>query len=320
MTIALSDSEIAILTDWSCRAPNRLSKRARIILDLATEAPTQKVANKFRVSKNRVSIIESRFLKEGVLGLLDSSRTGRPTKLFEVMKDDLFDLLQEECVDPEDVKRLASKHNVSCDAIWRTVRILDGSLSRQSARSVPVFVTSDIARRLVGLVVVQDVAISVQVIGPERYGGVKKQGHWDRPAIANTDDAGETNPNSLLNALTIASRDARLSKEGLTVGRMSNEQALRWAQKIRDILRGSDRAISISVMGNFASSAMLTYLSFLKLQFTHRSELKCRVKVNLYTALEHWIANRPGTATAEAAAAASAAHQDGGAPGAADPQ
>lgn len=78
--LVLTDAEIAQLTAWSRRpkTARAIAERARIILASASGAPSLAVADAVGVTRQTVGKWRTRFLAQGLDGLLDAPRPGAP--------------------------------------------------------------------------------------------------------------------------------------------------------------------------------------------------------------------------------------------------
>ena len=81
--IVLSEVQKQRLTTWARAAttPQRLARRARIILGSAAGVGTRRLAQQERMSRTTVQRWRARFMAAGCDGLPDRPRRGRPTVL-----------------------------------------------------------------------------------------------------------------------------------------------------------------------------------------------------------------------------------------------
>ncbi len=78
--IELTDDERSLLESWVRKrtTEQRLSQRARMILDAAAGKTTTEIAASLQVRKATVSSWRTRFARDRVAGLMDAPRTGKP--------------------------------------------------------------------------------------------------------------------------------------------------------------------------------------------------------------------------------------------------
>lgn len=135
--IVLSADERAQLTAMQRRpkAQARYADRARIILRAAEGLPSQEIARQLRVTAATVSKWRTRFEREGLSGLHDDYRAGRPPQLDETeFRSRLLKQLDEPPPAGHarwDGRLLARALAVSADRIWRLLRQLGISLQRR---------------------------------------------------------------------------------------------------------------------------------------------------------------------------------------------
>jgi transposase len=135
--IVLSRDERQQLTAMLRRpkAQARYAERARIILRAAEGVASEEIARQLRVGKAMVSKWRTRFEREGLDGLHDDHRPGRPPQMDEA--EFRTRLLQQLDVSPPagharwDGTLLARELAVSPDRIWRVLRQLGISLKRR---------------------------------------------------------------------------------------------------------------------------------------------------------------------------------------------
>ena len=78
--IELTDDERSLLESWVRKrtTEQRLSQRARMILDAAAGKTTTEIAASLQVRKATVSSWRTRFARDRVAGLMEVHRTGKP--------------------------------------------------------------------------------------------------------------------------------------------------------------------------------------------------------------------------------------------------
>jgi transposase len=116
------------------RAQNRYAERARIILSAAQGCSNKEIARALNTREARISKWRVRFEREGLSGLHDDFRPGRPVEVMENFRELLLARLDEE--PPEGFARwngklLARSLGQSADRVWRELRLLGISLQRR---------------------------------------------------------------------------------------------------------------------------------------------------------------------------------------------
>jgi transposase len=116
------------------RAENRYAERARIILSAAQGWSNKEIARALNTREARVSKWRGRFEREGLSGLQDDFRAGRPPQGIENFRELLLARLEED--PPQGFARwngglLAKSLGQSADRGWREWRLLGISLQRR---------------------------------------------------------------------------------------------------------------------------------------------------------------------------------------------
>lgn len=126
--IQLKPQERQILESWASegKAGDRLALRSRIILALADGKRTADVARILAVRMATVSKWRSRFARQGLAGLTDAPRSGKPPVYSENTDDRVLYLLVQ--VPPKGHPRWNGRllartlRDVSRDQVWRILR------------------------------------------------------------------------------------------------------------------------------------------------------------------------------------------------------
>src|SRR5439155_18734540 len=81
--MALTDGQQQRLTTWAraAKTPQRLARRARVILGSAAGLGSRRLAHQERMSRTTVQRWRARFIAAGCDGLRDRPRRGRPSLL-----------------------------------------------------------------------------------------------------------------------------------------------------------------------------------------------------------------------------------------------
>src|SRR5262245_10540651 len=112
----------------------RLVRRAKIILELTRERPIKVISEKFDVRPNTVIDLRSRFEAQGLDGLMDHVRSGRPVEYGSEFRNKVLKLLEEPPPGGQaawDGPSVAARLEVSEHAVWRLLRKEGICLSRQ---------------------------------------------------------------------------------------------------------------------------------------------------------------------------------------------
>jgi len=112
----------------------RLVERARIVRMLLDGKPVKEVAHEFGAGQNTVIKWRSRFSENGIKGLHDQPRSGKPAKYDSVFRNQVLQTL--ELPPPKgqacwDGSAIASHLKTSDDAVWRVLRKEGICLARQ---------------------------------------------------------------------------------------------------------------------------------------------------------------------------------------------
>lgn len=133
----------------------RMVQRAKIVLLCSEGMAVKKIAEKLDVRANTVIDWRDRYQEEGLEGLYDRARSGKPAFYGEAFRNTVLKTLEEPPPDglsSWDGPSLASRLNVSKDAVWRLLRKEGICLSRQRSWCVstdPEFVPK--AADIIGL-------------------------------------------------------------------------------------------------------------------------------------------------------------------------
>jgi len=133
----------------------RLFQRAKIVLLCSEGTAVNKIAEKLDIRPNTVIVWRDRYLAEGIEGLYDRVRPGKPVTYGEAFRNDVLELLETPPPDglaSWDGSAVAAYLEVSKDAVWRLLRKEGICLSRQRSWCVstdPEFVPK--AADIIGL-------------------------------------------------------------------------------------------------------------------------------------------------------------------------
>ena len=155
--VVCTSKDKATLTEWSRSQTMevRMVERAKIVLHCLKGELVKDIAEAMNTRPNTVIKWRDRFVSEGIGGLFDRLRTGKPRQYTEKFRNELLAAL--ELPPPAgqaqwDGPALAQHLNASKDAVWRTLRKERICLSRQRSWCVstdPEFATK--AADIVGL-------------------------------------------------------------------------------------------------------------------------------------------------------------------------
>jgi transposase len=134
--VAATADDIATLKQWSAgrTLEARMVERARIVLRCIDGDQAKDIAHDLGVRPNTVADWRDRFLAEGINGLFDRHRSGKPKKYTDVFRNQVLATL--ELPPPAgqatwDGAAVAAHLNASDDAVWRVLRTEGISLQRQ---------------------------------------------------------------------------------------------------------------------------------------------------------------------------------------------
>ncbi|NKB64234.1 MAG: IS630 family transposase [Gammaproteobacteria bacterium] len=133
----------------------RLVERAKLVLLCAQGVQVQQIAAKLDITPNRVIHWRERYREQGLSGLYDRHRSGKPVTYDESFRHQVLQTLEEtppNGMSTWDGPALAAHLNVSTHAVWRLLRKEGISLSRQRSWCVstdPEFVPK--AANIIGL-------------------------------------------------------------------------------------------------------------------------------------------------------------------------
>ena len=135
-TPVCSQSERQILEDWSRSRTleARLVERARIVLGCLDGKPVGTVAASLQVRPNTVIDWRRRFETEGIAGLEDRPRSGKPRRYTEEFRKQVLSTLEEAPPKGQavwDGPAVARHLNASVHAVWRVLRKEGICLARQ---------------------------------------------------------------------------------------------------------------------------------------------------------------------------------------------
>ena len=137
------------------KSEQRMVRRAKMVLLCAKGEQIKDIAEKLGERANTVILWRDRFIKEGIKGLNDIQRSGKPATYNEEFKTLVLNKLTQEPPNGLanwDGATLATELKVSADAVWRLLRKQGIQLSRQRTWCVstdPEFTTK--AAEIVGL-------------------------------------------------------------------------------------------------------------------------------------------------------------------------
>jgi len=125
-----------MLEDWSRSRTleARLVERARIVLGCLDGKPVNAVAASFKVRPNTVIDWWRRFESEGIAGLQERARSGKPPRYTEEFRKQVLSTLEQTPPKGQagwDGPALARHLNTSVHAVWRVLRKEDICLARQ---------------------------------------------------------------------------------------------------------------------------------------------------------------------------------------------
>ena len=118
---------------------HRVVERARIVLACLRRQPLDEISAQFQVSRSMIFRWRARFIRDGIAGLWDKPRTGKPARYDESFEKQVLDILASPPPAGQtrwDGQSLAAHLNASDDAVWRVLRRHGLSLARQRVWTV----------------------------------------------------------------------------------------------------------------------------------------------------------------------------------------
>lgn len=229
---------------------------------LSDGVSTKDIANQFSVNEQRIFALNDRFKTQGLLGLLEEPRLGRPSKISERGGKILLNLLDQSKSTPGLLAKVTDELGVSADAIWRRARLLRTNLTRSIARDTPVTSAPIETTGLLGLLISRCVNISVSLTAQSPNGVNSSSGILDTALLSAADIPSSMN---LIHALDfIATAKCRKNNESFRNDRQLKELYLRWLKMVRMSDVAQNHTHSVQVAGDFASDNMLYCLQCLK--------------------------------------------------------
>jgi len=116
------------------KTEQRLSRRAKMVLMCAEGRQVKDIAEELKERPNTVIFWRERFREQGIKGLNDAPRAGKPAGYGEEFRNRVFNKLKESPpngLSKWDGAELAQALGVSADAVWRLLRKEGIQLSRQ---------------------------------------------------------------------------------------------------------------------------------------------------------------------------------------------
>ena len=116
------------------KTEQRLSRRAKMVLMCAEGHQVKDIAAELKERPNTVILWRERFRKQGIRGLNDAQRSGKPVEYGEEFRNRVLNKLTEKPPNglaKWDGAELAKVLDVSADAVWRLLRKEGIQLSRQ---------------------------------------------------------------------------------------------------------------------------------------------------------------------------------------------
>jgi transposase len=252
-----------VLQAWIGSQTHRLAKRAQVLRLLSTGVSSKDIAKQLSVNEQRVYELDDRYKSEGLLGLLDLPRKGRPSKLSEKGASILLNLLDQSTVTPDSLKKITGELGISVDAIWRRARLSRTHLTRAIRRDLPITAVPLGSTGLVGLLVSASVNISVSLANHKPRDANSMDGTWD---ISLMDSMVMPVQLDLLAALeTTAKAHYRKPNQSFRNDRQLKELYQRWLNTVEIASSDKNRLLNIEIAGDFASDNMLYCLQALKL-------------------------------------------------------
>jgi transposase len=151
--VTKKDKEILLRRVSSRTLPKQSVDRAKMILDSEAGKPVKQIAQELNTYPNKVIYWRQRYVKQGLEGLHDEPRSGRPPKYGETLRNNVLKLLGKpppKGLATWDGPTLAKALDAPVDAIWKVLRKEGISLQRQ--RSWCISTDKDFASKAADIV------------------------------------------------------------------------------------------------------------------------------------------------------------------------
>jgi transposase-like protein len=116
-----TEAETQVLRQWA-RACTPMAVRARIVLACADGVPNAAVARRLGVSRNTVAAARERFLRDGLDGLADRPRSGRPRTITDQQRALVLQAMAAVPADSRSTRAIAAAALVSQSTVCRLSR------------------------------------------------------------------------------------------------------------------------------------------------------------------------------------------------------
>lgn len=263
MTLNLKENHAEILAQWANGKNFRLGRRAWLVEEHSKGMGTKELSRAVAMPEQRVVEIIDRYKESGLLGLIESPRSGRAKKISDDIVKGLVDEMpyknNGEITADELIGKIQHdmKLHVSKDAVWRQTRILGIRLTRNSQKQIRLIDSSQGLSALTGIVISSKVKI-IAII--------KNQGlHLPMPGYLeatceNLSDLRSKNIEGLFNAIELIEdqENSKMSK------RFMEEAITRWASNVAMNGKRKRGSLEMMICGDFLSDEMGQWLKALK--------------------------------------------------------
>lgn len=268
MKLRIRPVEAKILECWERYGPNRLAKRSQLIRQLSSGVDSRELAINWGINEQRLIKLGDDFRRLGILGLLDEMRSGRPPKIEMKACAEILRLFENEDCTSEDTIRVAQRLKLSRDTLWRIGRSQGKSFVRRTFNWIHVPRDNFLKEGLIGLVVGQDVALSISQSNEGHAPQEGGKGIWHglpKSAFADVLERRKLSEIDLSVALYICAdgRDT-LDAASFLSSRRLRDQAARWANVLESTNLPSEGHIKVSITGAFESPELIFWLQTIK--------------------------------------------------------
>ena len=107
------------------KTERRMHERAKIILGCNKKKQNKDIAKELKIKASTVAKWRKRFIKEGIGGLTDEKRSGKPKKYGEEVRNNIFKVLEESPPKGQkswDGETVAKRLGVSKDIVWKILK------------------------------------------------------------------------------------------------------------------------------------------------------------------------------------------------------
>ena len=254
--------DFLILKEWSQNASYRLARRAWLISEYLAGQDTKSLSASVAMTEQRVEEIIYRYKEFGLIGLFETSRSGRPSIASSIPIVDLVGKMKKRQED-QIASKIAIQKRISEHTIWRTARI-EGTLINRSKIRSPL-IRSKLSASIPLIACVLSKEFQLLAIGPSQKSlrELEPSGKLDVPSkplvLAAAEVLAEKNIVYLEDLILMSKQ---LSKD--VSNRVAQERRTRLVNNLDRIESFSGLPIRIFLSGDVRSKAFADWIKALK--------------------------------------------------------